>query len=207
MIAALRGTLLSKEPEKIVLEAAGVGYEVFVTAATSARLPEPGQTALLHIAESFGMYGGGATLYGFLAPSDKAMFLAFRDSVPSTGAKKALEYLEKASRSLPDFRRAILEKDSGLLTGVFGFTKKTADRLIEGLKEKLEAVPVSGPEKLARTAGAELPSSALSQALSALTALGYRAAEARAALQSVAEETSGQTIEAEQLLRMALKRL
>ena len=164
MIAALRGTLLSKEPDKIVLEAAGVGYEVFVTSSTSARLPAPGQATSLHVAESFAMYGGGATLYGFLAPPEKAMFLAFRDSVPSTGAKKALEYLEKASRSLPDFRRAILEKDSKLLTGVFGFTKKTADRLIEALKDKLEAVPVSGPEKLARSAGGEAASSALSQA-------------------------------------------
>ena len=89
----------------------------------------------MHVAESVAMYGGGVTLYGFLTPSDKEMFLTLRDCVPGTGAKKALEYLDKASKSLPDFRRAVLEKDAKVLTGVFGFTRKTAERLIDALKE------------------------------------------------------------------------
>lgn len=207
MIASLRGTILSKENERVVLECGGVGYEVFVTAAAAGQLPPPGETALLQICESFGMYGGGATLYGFVSPGDLSMFLAFKEHVPGTGAKKALEYLDRASKSLPDFRRAILDKDAKILCGVFGFTKKTADKLVDALKDKLEAVHVPGAERIAKTDVPALATSSLSQALSALAALGYKPSEARAALSSVAEETGGKTVEVEQLVRLALKRL
>lgn len=205
MIASLRGVVLSKGTDRVVLEAGGVGYEVVVTAATASVL-EPGREALLHTAESFGLYGGGATLYGFSSAGDKLMFETFKDAVPGTGAKKALEYLEKASKSLPDFRRAVLDKDARLLVGVFGFTKKTADKLIEALKDRLESVPAHGAERLAR-AEPQPPTGALGQALAALTALGYRGVEARAALQAVSDETGGAELPAEQIVRFALKRL
>jgi Holliday junction DNA helicase RuvA len=207
VIVSLRGAVLSKTEDGVVLEVAGVGYEVSITAATAAALPEPGRSVLLHVAESVAMYGGGVTLYGFLTPSDKEMFLTFRDCVPGTGAKKALEYLDKASRSLPDFRRAVLDKDAKVLTGVFGFTRKTAERLVDALKDEIAAVQVPGAERLARAGGAVAPAGAMGQALSALAALGYKSAEARAALSSVAEENPGEALDAERILRLALKRL
>jgi len=207
VIASLRGTLLCKGAERVVVEAAGVGYEVAVTAATVAALPETGRSVLLHVAESVAMYGGGVTLYGFLTPSDKEMFLTFRDCVPSTGAKKALEYLDKASKSLPDFRRAVLDQDAKVLAGVFGFTRKTAQRLIDALKDEIAALSLPGAERLARAGGAAVPAGAVSQALSALAALGYRSAEARAALGAVAEEHPGEPLDAERIIRLALKRL
>lgn len=207
MIASLRGTVQSKLEQKLVLEVGGVGYEVLVTGATLSQLPEPGGEALLYIEESFAMYGGGAALYGFLTPNEKAMFLTFKENVPSTGAKKALEFLEKASKSLPDFRRAILEKDGRILSGVFGFTKKTADRLVDALKDKIDGVPVSGQEKLGLPAAAGLASSSLSQALSALSSLGYKPSEARAVLAAVTEESGGRALTAEEIVRLALKRL
>lgn len=207
MIASLRGTVLTRNAPRVVVEAGGVGYEVCVSAATAAALPEPGRSVLLHIAESVAMYGGGVSLYGFLAPSEKEMFLTLRDCVPGTGAKKALEYLDKASKSLPDFRRAVLDKDAKTLCGVFGFTRKTAERLVDGLKDEIEAVSVPGAERLKRTDGAAVAPAAMSQALSALAALGYKPAEARAALGSVAEEHPGEALDAERIIRMALKRL
>jgi Holliday junction DNA helicase RuvA len=207
VIASLRGAVLSKTQDGVVLEAAGVGYEVCVTATTAAALPESGRSVLLYIAESVAMYGGGVTLYGFLAPSDKAMFLALRDNVPGTGAKKALEFLDKASRSLPDFRRAVLDKDAKVLIGVFGFTRKTADKLIDGLKDCIAEVSVPGAERLTRAGGAVVAPAAMGQALSALAALGYKTAEARAALASVAEEHPGEALDAERIIRLALKRL
>jgi Holliday junction DNA helicase RuvA len=199
--------VLSRSPDGVVIEVAGVGYEVALTSSAAAALPEPGRSVLLHVAESVAMYGGGVTLYGFLTPSDKEMFLTFRDCVPGTGAKKALEYLDKASKSLPDFRRAVLDKDAKVLTGVFGFTRKTAERLVDALKDEIEAVQVPGAERLARTAGASVPAGAMGQALSALAALGYKSAEARAALSTVAEEHPGEALDAERILRLALKRL
>jgi holliday junction DNA helicase RuvA len=207
VIASLRGTLLIKEPGRVVVEAGGVGYELCVTASAFAQLPPVGQEAFLLVAESFGMYGGGQTLYGFTSESEKAMFSTFKDEVPSTGAKKALEYLDKASKSLPDFRRAVLDRDAKLLCGVFGFTKKTAERLIDALKDKLDGVPAAGIERIARRDAPELPPTALSHALAALSALGYKPAEARAALSSVAEDSASSGLEAEQLVRLALKKL
>lgn len=202
MIASLRGVVLSKELDRVVLEVGGVGYEILITAATASRLPGTGGEAFLHVAESFGMYGGGATFYGFLAPSERQLFDAFKEHIPGTGAKKSLEYLDKASKSLPDFRRAVLERDAKILSGVFGFSKKTADKLIESLKDKLEAVHVPGAEKLARVP--DVSAGALTQALSALEALGYKQTEARAALQSI---DGAADLQVEQIVRMALKRL
>ncbi len=207
MLSSFRGVILVKDPDRVVIEAGGVGYEVFVTPASSAQLPALGQTAFLLVVESFGIYGGGATLYGFASPGEKTMFMAFRDNVPSTGAKKALEYLDKASKSLPDFRRAILEHDGRILSGVFGFTKKTADKLIAALKDKLEGAHLLGAERLVKIAGAEIPTGALSQALNALAALGYKPGEARAALAAVAEDGGSEKLPVEQILRLALKRL
>ena len=117
----------------MVVEAAGVGYEVSVTAATSQNLPALGHDAFLFVTESFAMYGGGPTFYGFATPGEKAMFEAFRDNVQGTGAKKALEFLDKASKSLPDFRRAILDKDAKILTGLrlHKEDRRQADRRFE----------------------------------------------------------------------------
>lgn len=207
MIASLRGVILTKDLESVVLEVGGVGHEIHVTSATASRLPAPGAEALLHVIPSYAMYGGGETLYGFLSPSEKAMFCAFRDEIPGTGAKKALEYLDKASKSLPDFRRAVLDRDEKLLCGVFGFTKKTATKIVDALKGKLEGVSVPGAPHL-QPAGAAMPSTgSWGQALNALEALGYKFNDARAALQALAEEHGGKDVPTEQLVREALKRI
>lgn len=207
MIASLRGTILALDGDRVVVEAAGIGYEVLVTQATARRLPAAGREASLLTSESFGMYGGGCTLYGFLSPEEKSLFLAFKESVPSTGAKKALEYLDKAQKSLPDFRRAILDQDARLLVGVFGFSKKTAERLIDALKDKLEGLQAPGAERLRGPAAAAVASSAMTQALNALASLGYKPAEASAALSSLAQEHQAKDLAVEQIVRLALKRL
>lgn len=205
MIAYLKGNLLEKGSESLVLEVAGVGYELFVAPGALARLPGPGAPAELFVSESVAMYGGGVTLYGFPSREEREIFHTFRDHVPSTGAKKALEYLDKASRSLPDFRRAILDGDARILAEVFGFTRKTAEKLIAGLKDKLGEVGLGGPERL-RRADAAL-GGAYDRALEALASLGYRPAEARGALQTVSSELAGRTPTVEDLIKLALKRL
>lgn len=207
MIASLRGTVIEKDLESLILEVGGVGHEVRVTAATASRLPAPGGEAFLLVIPSYAMYGGGETLYGFLNSSEKAMFCAFRDEIPGTGAKKALEYLDKASKSLPDFRRAVLDRDEKLLCGVFGFSKKTAAKLVEALKGKLEDVRVAGAPHLQRAPDSVPAAGSWAQALNALEALGYKQGEVRAALQALAEEHAGKDLPAEQLVRQALKRL
>lgn len=206
MIVSLRGVVVSKDLGSVVVESSGVGREVHVTASTASRLPV-GAEAFLLVVPSYAMYGGGETLYGFFDASEKALFTAFRDEIPATGAKKALEYLEKASKSLPDFRRAVIDRDEKLLCGVFGFTKKTAAKLLDALKGKLEDVRVPGAPHIQAASQSVPASGPWAQALNALASLGYRPAEVRQTLQSLAEEHGGKDLPAEQLVRQALKRL
>ncbi|MBI3548303.1 MAG: Holliday junction branch migration protein RuvA [Elusimicrobia bacterium] len=210
MIAYLKGTLLEKGEEALILEAGGVGYEVHVSTGALLRAGEPGTPLELFISESIAMYGGGTTLYGFLHREEKELFLLLRE-VPATGAKKAIEYLDKAGKSLPDFRRAIMDGDARMLSGVFGFTSKTADKLISALKDKLAAAGASSNgvgrahASHAQFAGGKARS--LQQALDALISLGYKPAESRQTLQTITSELNGKDASVEEMIRLALKRL
>lgn len=177
MIGSLRGQLLSKTPGQVLIDVQGVGYEVSVTLSAFERLPDVFQETQLYISESMGMYGGGITLYGFLSMEEKEVYLLLRE-IPGTGAKKALDYLDKISKSSPDFRRAVLESDVRALTSLFGFTKKTAEKIIAALKERIAGLRVSGPEKWTPS----LESQGAGEAIAALVNLGYRETEARAAV-------------------------
>jgi holliday junction DNA helicase RuvA len=199
VIGSLRGTVLHKTPGELLIDVQGIGYEVLVGISAFDRLPAVGGEAQVFISESMGMYGGGITLYGFLSLEEKEVFLMLRE-IPGTGAKKAIDYLDKIMKSAPDFRRAILEGDARALVGLFGFTKKTADKMIAALKEKITGLRVAGREKWAQAAG----STNLSEAIAALLTLGYREPEARAALErlSHAQQKGSATPD---LVREALK--
>jgi len=203
MIASLHGILLEAWSERIVVEAGGVGYEVVIAPHTASRLPAIGSELRVFISESSPMYGGGTTLYGFLTREDKQMFLCFKE-LPSTGAKKAIEHLEKASKSLPDFRRAILDGDLKVMTGMFRFTKKTAEKLIAGLKDK-----IGGDTTVTRssTSNSVVASGPLGRALEALAALGYKPNESRTALEEVRAGLDGTEAPVEELIRLALRKL
>ena len=201
MLAYLKGRVLSKSAQSAVIETGGVGYEVFFCAASLETL-EPSAQAEVFIAESISMYGGTA-LYGFLSSEEKSIFELFRDAIPSTGAKKALDYLNKALRSLPDFKRAVSRNDLKLLVTIFGFTAKTAEKISVALKDKIQELSISGPEKIKSAYSADAP---YAQVMSALCALGFRPAEARGALEEAAAGAENAET-TETLLKKALKLL
>ncbi len=203
MIAFLRGTVLEKGPASVVLEAGGVGYEIHLTPTTLAALPPEGSAAEFFIAESTGMYGGAVTLYGFATRSDRELFLIIKDNVPSTGAKKAMDYLDKASRSLAEFLRAVREQDPVRLCAVLGFTRKTAEKLLAGLKDKIDgSLPAGRPSP-----GEPARAGPLARAGEALASLGYKPAEWRAALEAVSRDLEDPDAGVEELVRRALRRL
>jgi Holliday junction DNA helicase RuvA len=201
MIGSLRGALLHKTPGQVLVDVQGIGYEVLTPVSLYDRLPNVGQDIQLYIAESMAMYGGGITLYGFLSLEEKEIYLLLKE-VPGTGSKKALDYLDKISRSSPDFRRAVLEGDTRALVSLFGFTKKTADKMIVALKERLAGMRLSGREKWTPS----LQSAGWSEALAALVQLGYREAEARSALDRLPANVRADKSTPE-LVREALKQL
>lgn len=201
MIGSLRGIILSKTPGQILIEVQGVGYEVNMPVAAYDRLPEAGGEAQIYVSESMGMYGGGITLYGFLSLEEKEIYHLLRE-IPGTGAKKALDYLDKISKSAPDFRRAVLEGDSRALISLFGFTKKTAEKMVAALKDRIAELRVAGREKWTPSVEA----TGISEAVAALVNLGYRENEARQAIDRVPALLRSNSATAD-IIREALKQL
>lgn len=199
MIAYLQGTLLEVKEESVILVCGGVGYEINMTKNSAAEL-EAGREAALYIAESISPYDG-TMLYGFLSKEDKELWTLFKTAIPNTGAKKALELLNKALRSVADFHNAILKRDPKILTGIFGFTSKTAEKLINSLKDKMDAVSVQGSAKIKVLDDAPY----MSEVLEALTALGYSAAEARRAIEQLYQNGVKPSEKIENIITQALR--
>lgn len=199
MIGYLQGTVLEVKEESILLVCGGVGYEVNMAKNSTAEL-EPGREASLYISESISPYDG-TMLYGFLSKEDKELWLLFKTAIPNTGAKKALEFLNKALRSVADFHNAIVKRDPKILTGIFGFTSKTAEKLINSLKDKMDAVSVQGAAKIKVLDNAPY----MSEVLQALTALGYSAPEARRAMEQLYQNGVQPTDKIETLITQALR--
>ncbi|MFH1282094.1 MAG: Holliday junction branch migration protein RuvA [bacterium] len=184
MINFLEGILAEKSLQQAVINVNGIGYEIFINASTSERLCDIGQRAKLFVVEAMAMYGGTTTLYGFLTKAEKETFYYFKDYVPNTGAKKALEYVDKAGKSFADFKQAIKTGDSELLTTIFGFTKKTAGKLISSLQDKISDFAVEGKQKWKR----DTQDNIYTQAKASLIALGYRDGEIDRIFGSFSEE-------------------
>jgi Holliday junction DNA helicase RuvA len=201
MISHIRGILSERKLDSVVVDAAGVGYIIAVPLSTSEKLPAEGREVKLFVVESVAMYGGSTALYGFLSREERDMYLLLKDEVPGAGARKALDYLDKVSKSLPDFRRSITTKDISTLTGVFGFSKKTAEKLVVALKDKIGALSITGVEKWT----VPQVSSPAAEAIAGLIALGYKENFARDAVAKAAGPDEQATVE--EILRRSLRYL
>lgn len=199
MIAYLQGTILEVKEESVLIVCGGVGYEVNMAKNSTAEL-EVGHQANLYISESISPYDG-TMLYGFLSKEDKELWTLFKTAIPNTGAKKALEFLNKALRSVADFHNAIIKRDPKILTGIFGFTSKTAEKLINSLKDKMDAVSVQGTAKIKVLDDAPY----MSEVLEALTALGYSATEARRAIEQLYQNGVQPNEKIETIITQALR--
>ena len=199
MIAYLKGEILEVKEDGAVILCGGVGYEVNL-AHSSAQELTAGQQAAFYVAESISPYDG-TVLYGFTHKEDKDLWTLFKTAIPNTGPKKAMEFLNKALRSVADFHQAILKRDPKILTGIFGFTAKTAEKLINSLKDKMDAVTVQGESKIKVLDEAPY----LANVQEALGALGYSAAEARRALDTLHTQGIGPNEKIETIIKEALR--
>jgi Holliday junction DNA helicase RuvA len=166
MIGFLRGSLLHKTPQEILLDVGGVGYRVLVPISTFCRLGEPGDQAQLHIHTH--VREDQLLLYGFGTATEQELFEKLI-SVSGVGPKVALGVL--SGIEVDDLVLAIRGNDVARLTRVPGVGKKTAERLILELKDKLGAFR-------AESAAPQIHSPKRADLLSALANLGYSAAEA-----------------------------
>lgn len=216
MIAYLRGTLLETGPLMAVIEASGVGYEVNLPLSTTERLPRPGVETALFI---HAVYREDAqSLYGFLQRRERDFFRVLVSRVSGVGPRLALALMSHLS--LPTLEEAISTGNAAMLAKCPGIGKKTAERLIVELRDKLggsatgTAVLSSPPAGEAGAAadetGAERTSQALwSDARTALTTLGYSLAEADKAvgraLESIRKRDSDSSVGVEAIVREALR--
>jgi Holliday junction DNA helicase RuvA len=194
MIARLAGTLIQKQPPLMVIDVAGVGYEVEAPLTVFYDLPEIGQEVVIltHLL----VKDDSHTLYGFSSESERTLFRQLL-KISGIGAKLALTILSGASGD--ELARYVLESDTAALTRLPGIGKKTAERIIIELRDKLEAVP-SGDSQ-ARPGIAGSPVGASGEAVHALQALGYKPQEAGRMVRNVAEAD----MSAEDIIRLALQ--
>ena len=201
MIDYLNGILSYKTLNTAVVEISGIGYSVSITSDTFNKLPTDGSPVKLYIVESTGMYGGVISYYGFLSKQEREMFNLIKDEVPATGAKKAMEYLDKISKSLADFKAAVIKRDVSMLSGIFGFTKKTSEKLVAALKDKIANITVGDSQKWSNITG----KSSSAEAIAGLVALGYKELDARQIVNKILTENNDLSVE--QIITEALKYL
>ena len=181
MIGFVRGRLVSKLPPTLVIDVNGLGYEIEAPMSTCFALPDVGEE--VHLITHLVVREDQHTLYGFLTEQERHLFRNLL-KVNRVGAKLALGVLSGISVS--GFIRSVQDEDHAALSKLPGVGKKTAERLVIDMRDKFD-----DPEQ---SSGFNIPveeaiaSGSRREAFSALTALGYKPAEARRMLDDLSEE-------------------
>jgi Holliday junction DNA helicase RuvA len=194
MIAHLRGKLLAKHPNQAIVETAGVGYDVTISVPTFSDLPALGGDVALHIHTH--VREDAIALYGFLRPSEKLLFEKLI-TVSGIGPKLAITIL--SGMAADEMVGAIRGNDVARLTRIPGIGKKTAERMVLELRDKL---PQPGP---AAAPAVPTMSATEDDVLSALLNLGYQRHAAEKALEAAAG--NGEKKSFDQLFRSVLGQL
>ena len=204
MIVSIEGKLVSAGPLSAVIEVAGIGYEVNIPVTTAERLPQVGDQTKLH---TQAVYREDAqTLYGFATIEERDFFRLMIEKVSGVGPKVALSIMSKLA--LPVLQAAIMNGDVGLLAKSPGIGKKTAERLVIELRDKLGAVGKDAAGAglgggMVDLPGGETPGGRQRDAVMALTALGFKVADADRSVRE-ASRRLGPEATAEQLIKTAL---
>jgi len=194
MIARLAGTLIHKQPPLMVIDIAGVGYEVEAPLSVFYDLPEIGQPVV--ILTHLSIKDDSHTLYGFSSEAQRTLFRQLL-KISGIGAKLALTILSGVSGD--ELARYVADNDMASLTRLPGIGKKTAERIIMELRDKLDVIPAAGRTALGR--GAVITGDASSEASSALSALGYKPQEVSRMVRQAADPD----MSAEEIIRRALQ--
>jgi len=197
MIALIRGELAYKSVDHVIVDTGGVGYRLFIPLSTFYALPDRGDVRLLvhtHVREE------ALQLYGFLTAPEKEMF-AQLIGITGIGPKLAINILSHIP--VAELQAAVLTGDVKHLSTLPGIGKKTAERLILELKDKLGALGAAAGSQLPAAASAgRAAADPLTDVLSALVNLGYKEAQGRKALETM-EIAPGTAME--EILKSALK--
>lgn len=197
MIGRLRGELVSRQPPMLLLDVQGVGYEIEAPLSTFYNLPEPGGQVTLHT--HLHVREDAHVLYGFASDAERGLFRSLI-RVSGVGAKMALAIL--SGMSAEEFARCVMEDDTASLVRLPGIGRKTAERLVVEMRDRIGILPATaaavGGRQGAVAPGAPDP---VGDAVSALVSLGYKPQEASRLISAV----EGEAKRSEDLIRLALK--
>ena len=196
MIGRLKGILISKSPPHLLVDVQGVGYEVEAPMSTFYQLPAVESEVTLHT--HLIVREDAHILCGFATDSERRLFRSLI-RITGVGAKLALAIL--SGMSADEFARCVQDNDVASLTRLPGVGKKTAERLIIEMRDRLADWQVGETAALPDAAAPHMPADAGREAVSALIALGYRPQEASRMVQSVDSEG----LNSEAIIREALK--
>lgn len=191
MIGSLRGRLTVKLAPQIVIECQGVGYEVETPMSTFLDLPATGSDVFIHTHHL--VREDAQTLYGFASEEERALFRALL-KISGVGAKMGLAIL--SAMGVADFQRCVEYEDAAMLVKIPGVGKKTAERLIIEMRDKIATLPSAKG-----TAKVTVEASPRSEAVDALISLGYKPKEVNKLIGNMDVENSS----AEDIIRLALR--
>jgi holliday junction DNA helicase RuvA len=199
MITFLDGKLISALPTQAVVDVSGIGYEVFIPLSSYDKLPAVGQP--IRILTHLAVREDAHVLYGFMTAPERDLFRLLVNNVSGIGPKLALAVL--SGMSVNNFKAAVVNSDVISLSKISGLGKKTAERIILELKDKLG---VAAAWEAASAIHAPTPEQEqANEAVLALIALGYKQVEAHKAVRDLQEK--GEAKSAEELVKLALKRM
>lgn len=199
MITSLRGVLVEAFPPQITVEVRGVGYELLLPLSSFDRLPGVGQE--IHILTHLAVREDAHTLYGFMTASERELFRLLIHTVSGIGPKLALNILSGMDAAA--FRSAVATADVRGLSQISGVGKKTAERIVVELRDKLGAQPAAAGTVPARPSAPG--EKAITDTMLALVTLGHKQAEALESARA-AQVMLGPQATVEELLRAALKK-
>lgn len=196
MIARLRGKIIEAFPNRLIVDCHGVGYEAIIPLSTYDKL-HPTEGALVDLRTHLQVRENAHTLYGFATEEERDVFHLLIDRVSGIGPAIAIAIL--SGMPVNSFKSAVVSGDAALLSKCKGIGKKTAERIILELKDKV------GVTDTWQDAASGQVSSQAADAELALIALGYKQVDSRKAVRSILEKTPASTTE--ELIRGALRAL
>src|SRR6266704_2448232 len=199
MITFLDGKLITALPTQAIVDVSGVGYEVFIPLSSYDKLPAVGQP--IRILTHLAVREDAQILYGFMTAAERDLFRLLVNNVSGIGPKLALAVL--SGMSVNNFKAAVVNSDITSLSKISGLGKKTAERIVLELKDKLG---VAAAWEAASTMHTPTPEQEqANEAVLALIALGYKQIDAHKAGRELQEK--GEAKAAEELVKLALKRM
>src|SRR5678816_1066223 len=195
MITFLDGKLVNALPTQAIVNVGGVGYEVFIPLSSYDKLPTVGQA--IRILTHLAVREDAHVLYGFMTPAERDLFRLLVNNVSGIGPKLALAVL--SGMSVTNFKAAVVNSDVAAISKISGLGKKTAERIVLELKDK---VGVAAAWEAASAAQEQA-----NEAVLALIALGYKQVDAHKAVHDLQQKGEGQGKSAEELVKLALKKM